>query len=201
METVNKPKKPKPSNALLEGVIELVLTLVFFVIGALVLALFGVALDGEKVDFDLIILAGIAVFFLVVGIIGGITNGRKKKVPDWYWSSGLHDAQILSVSELELPTDWKAKPPRYNCFEILLDAEGAIYDQSVYKIQLYNYKITTPQVDLSKLGPIWWMGDTLRTLPNGGYTLEIEVADSKNDRHLFSITFQSAQVHRKGQKA
>lgn len=116
--------------------------------------------------------------------------------PDWYWPSGLHDAKILSVSELELPIDWKTKPVRYNCYEIYLDAVGAMFDQTVKKIPLYNYKITTPQVDLSKLGQIWWMGDTLRTLPNGGYVLDIEVTDLDNDRHLFSITLQDAQIQR-----
>ena len=40
------------------------------------------------------------------------------QIPDWYWKYGLHDAAILSVSELQLAPDHKEKPLKYNCLEI-----------------------------------------------------------------------------------
>ena len=75
--------------------------------------------------------------------------------PSWYWTNGLHDAKILSVTPLELPPDWKSPTPRYNCLEFAIDAKGAMFDQRVRKITLYNYKILTPDFELYKLSGAW----------------------------------------------
>ena len=77
----------------------------------------------------------------------GIEAAAKKleeyyaQFPDWYWKYGLHDAVILSVSELQLVPDYKVKKPKFNCLEIELDSKNALYERDNKTIRLYNYKI------------------------------------------------------------
>ena len=77
----------------------------------------------------------------------GIEAAAKKleeyyaQFPDWYWKYGLHDAVVLSVSELQLVPDYKEKKPKFNCLEIHLDSKNAIYERDIKTIRLYNYKI------------------------------------------------------------
>ena len=113
------------------------------------------------------------------------------ELPEWYWTYGLHDAQILSFSELELPTDWKTKTPRYNCLEIMLDTEGA--RTQIRKIEFYNYSYKS-DVNVKEIEKPWWMGDTLTHLPNGRFSLYVEIEDAKGKRYTFTITFDDARV-------
>lgn len=73
-------KKDKKSIglALLEGIGELLLTLVCFGIGASIISLFGVDLELQNIDYDLIILLGLAVFFVVFVIIFAFVQWIKK---------------------------------------------------------------------------------------------------------------------------
>lgn len=115
------------------------------------------------------------------------------QLPDWYWKRGLHDAQIVSVSESRLTPNYKEKNPKYNCLEIKLDSEGALYETDIKKICLYNYKIRT-QIDISK--KIWWMSDTIQLLDNGKYLLEIEYVTIKEDHKQFVIEFEIPEIER-----
>ena len=54
-------KNRKTKEALCEGLLEIILTLIFFGIGALIISAFGIELDAPNIDFDLIVLLGIIV--------------------------------------------------------------------------------------------------------------------------------------------
>lgn len=117
--------------------------------------------------------------------------------PDWYWKYGLHDAVILSVSELQLVPDYKEKNPKYNCLEIELDSSNAIYERDIKKICLYNYKIKTSDIDINKIVKPWWMGDTIKQSDNNRYLLEVEVESADGELMEFIVTFEFAEVERR----
>lgn len=80
-----KKDKKKLKEAFFEGLLEIVLTLIFFGIGALIVSAFGVQLDSPNIDFDLIVLLGIIVPIVVFGLIctlvqwlKRITKGKQK---------------------------------------------------------------------------------------------------------------------------
>lgn len=54
-----KKDKKKLKEAFFEGLLEIVLTLIFLGIGALIVSVFGVELDSPNIDFDLIVLLGV----------------------------------------------------------------------------------------------------------------------------------------------
>ncbi len=122
-------------------------------------------------------------------------NDYIKNCPDWYWVYGLHDAEILQVNELELMPDYKLQPPIRNCLEITLDSRGALFDTSIRKISLYNYKIISGNINDLKEKKIWWIGDTLSCAFND-YLLNIEFEKAKGSRFHFQIKFQNAVVER-----
>ena len=67
---------------LLEGLLELIFSLILVGIGALILRLFGVRLDSPKLDFETIALIGIlALVFLAIifSLVKWIKDKRKKK--------------------------------------------------------------------------------------------------------------------------
>ena len=64
-----KKDKKKLKEAFLEGLLEIVLTLIFFGIGALIVSAFGVELESPNIDFDLIVLLGIIVPVVVLGLV------------------------------------------------------------------------------------------------------------------------------------
>lgn len=82
-----KNDKQRLREALLEGLLEIVLTLIFFGIGVLIIRLFGIPLDSPNMDGDLILLLGIVVFLVVMGTILALIQwfkkipGGKHKVP------------------------------------------------------------------------------------------------------------------------
>ncbi len=117
--------------------------------------------------------------------------------PDWYWKYGLHDAEVLSVSEKELIPDYKDRQPKYNCMEICLDCKNALYERDIEKILLYNYKIKTPDFDVKTLGKAWWMDDSLKEQKKGYYLSEIEVETADSERIDFTVSYESAEVIRK----
>ena len=80
-----KKDKKKLKEAFFEGLLEIVLTLVFFGIGALIVSAFGVDLNSPNIDSDLIVLLGIIVPIVVFGLIctlvqwlKRITKGKQK---------------------------------------------------------------------------------------------------------------------------
>lgn len=108
----------------------------------------------------------------------------------------MHDAEILSVSELELPADWKTKDTKYNCLEIRLDASGT-RESNITKILLFNYKIKTPEVNINDLERPWWLRDRVTRLSNGRYELEMVIETSRGKHKEFTVVFETAEVERK----
>ena len=73
-----KKDKKKLKEAFFEGLLELVLTVIFFGIGALIFSAFGVELDLPNIDFDLIVLLGIVVLLVSFGIVYSLVQWMKK---------------------------------------------------------------------------------------------------------------------------
>ena len=117
--------------------------------------------------------------------------------PDWYWKHGLHDAVILSVSELQLALDYKEKPLKYNCLEIELDCKNALYEQNIKKIRLYNYKIKTPDIDINSIDKPWWISDTIKELKNKHYLLEVKIESARGSQKNFIVEFEIPEIERK----
>ena len=65
-------------EGLLEGLAEIVLTLICFGIGAFIVSLFGVSLDSPNIDGDLIILLGIVVPVVIFGAVYTLVQWFKK---------------------------------------------------------------------------------------------------------------------------
>jgi membrane protein DedA with SNARE-associated domain len=59
-------RKEKIKEVFSDVVLELVLYLLFFGIGAFILYLFGFRIDGENTDFDLVFLLGLGVCIVIV---------------------------------------------------------------------------------------------------------------------------------------
>ena len=139
----------------------------------------------------------------------GINTAAKKleayyaQLPDWYWKKGLHDATILSVCELELAPDWKEKHPKRNCLEILLNGKNALFETNINRISLYNYRIVdmkmnaTEPTTLKAFQNIYWLGDSIEQLEDGGYLLEIECTDSHSNLMYLTVKFEIAEIERK----
>ena len=73
-----KNDKKRLREALLEGLLEIVLSLILFGIGALTLRLFGTTLDSPNMDGELILLLGIAFFLVIMGTIVALLQWFKK---------------------------------------------------------------------------------------------------------------------------
>lgn len=117
--------------------------------------------------------------------------------PDWYWKHGLHDAEVLSISEIELNPDYKSPKPKYNCLEFCLDGESALYEQDICKVRFYNYKIKDCDVPFGKLEKLWWLNDNLTKISDKRYLSEIAFDAFKGNHKNLIITYESAEVERK----
>lgn len=131
------------------------------------------------------------------------TSNYPDNPPEWYWTSGLHDACIIGVEAYDFPNDYdkftrdKQKYDR-NLLVLKIDAEGAMYDSSVKEIRLHNYKILTPEISLENRKELWWLGDRL-TREGDRYILEIDLQDfdSWPEEFTVKIRFDRAEVDRK----
>lgn len=115
--------------------------------------------------------------------------------PDWYWKFSLHDAEVLKITESELPTDFQKIHPLYNCIKFDLDCTGVLLERNICKILLYNYKIKSNET-ISTDERIFWLGDTLTQLPNGRYMSDIHLVTSKGKNMKLIITYEKAEVTR-----
>lgn len=77
-----KKDKKKLKEAFLEGILEIVLTLIFFGIGVLIVSAFGIELDSSSIDSDWIILLGIIVLLVVFGLVFALIQWLKKIIGD-----------------------------------------------------------------------------------------------------------------------
>ena len=73
-----KKDKKKLKEVFFECLLEIVLTLIFFGIGALIVSALGIKLDSPNIDFDLIILLGILFSFVVFGLVCTFVQWLKK---------------------------------------------------------------------------------------------------------------------------
>lgn len=120
--------------------------------------------------------------------------------PEWYWSLGLHDAQITSIEEMEFEFDYEQliadkKGYNSNLLTLKIDAEGAIYDQAVTQIRLFNYKILSGNIPKDSKKEVWWLGDIL-DCHDGYYTLDIDWTYCRLTENV-KIKFERAEVDRK----
>ena len=74
-----KRTKKQIKEELLDGILEIVLSLVFCAIGALIIGLFGIDLDLSGIDLDLLILIGVGAFLAVFGIVCVVIHLIRKK--------------------------------------------------------------------------------------------------------------------------
>ena len=78
-----KSKKDAFKENLLEGILEIVFTVIFFGIGAVLVLLFGelfkLDLDVFSMNEDLIVILGIVAFFVICAIVALLVNIIKKK--------------------------------------------------------------------------------------------------------------------------
>ena len=122
--------------------------------------------------------------------------------PQWYWISGLHDACIIGVESFEFPFDYHkfiCEKNKYNrnLITLRINSKGAIYDNEVKEIRLFNYKILTDDISLENRENVWWLAD--RLVDHGNcYTLEIDLQDFDSDpeEFTFKIKFERAEVDR-----
>ena len=73
-----KNRKNRIGEALLKILIELLMTFIFFGIGALILYLFGANFNSPNLDGDLIVLIGIVAFIAVFGVVYALVEYIKK---------------------------------------------------------------------------------------------------------------------------
>lgn len=122
--------------------------------------------------------------------------------PEWYWVSGLHDACIIGTESLEFPFDYNkfvGEKNKYNrnLITLKINAKGALYDNEVKEIRLFNYRILTEDISLEGRDKVWWLAD--RLFDHGKYyTLEIDLQDfdAYPEEFTFKIKFERAEVDR-----
>lgn len=117
-------------------------------------------------------------------------------LPEWYWERGLHDAQIVSAETMNLSPKHNAKIRYHNCFVFNIDGEGALFEQDITEIRLYNFKIISSPFDISQMQMGWWITDELSE-NNGWYRLNLKYENKKCKPHKVTISFETAEVTRK----
>lgn len=109
--------------------------------------------------------------------------------PAWYWSRGLHDAQILCKKSHRYEY---GESIYYNCIKFTIDAEQAMFDTSVLEIIFYNCKELTPEVIVEntvwKTDKLWKKGRKFR--------LDLKATSRREDR-CYSIQFEYCEVNRR----
>ena len=111
--------------------------------------------------------------------------------PEWYWSQGLHDANIISATEKVL--DWGTGD---KCLILELDCNGALFESDITQIRFYNTVIKTNSFDLSLLCGGWWLCDEL-LFDQKCYRLKLEFDTEECITKHLDFTFSRAEVMRK----
>ncbi len=130
------------------------------------------------------------------------TSSYPDNPPDWYWVNGLHDACIVNVEHFEFPFDYNKFNENKRSYDrnlmlLKINASGALYDQAVKEIKLFNFKILTKNIELQGRKKVWWLADRL-TEKDGCYYLKIDLQDfdSVPEDFKFEIKFDRAEVVR-----
>ena len=111
--------------------------------------------------------------------------------PEWYWTRGLHDANIISVTKKE--SDWN---PTDNCLILKIDCDVALFEADITEIRFYNFKIKTNDFDISLLNGGWWLSDEIVT-KGDHYLLDLKFETAKCKTKHLEISFRLAEVIRK----
>ena len=127
---------------------------------------------------------------------------KLKNLSEWYWVGGLHDACIVGVETYEFPFDYNKFIGKKNKFDrnlliLKINSKGAIYDNTVREIRLFNYEILTDNISLEGRDKVWWLAD--RLVDHGNYyTLDTDLQDfdSEPEDFTFKIKFERAEVDR-----
>ena len=114
----------------------------------------------------------------------------QNQFPEWYWTHGLHDANIVSV--MKKGSDWN---PRDNCLILKIDCDGALFETDITEIRFYNYKIKTSDFDVNLLNGGWWLSDEVVT-KGDHYLLDLKFDTAKCKTKHLEITFSRAEVIR-----
>jgi hypothetical protein len=114
----------------------------------------------------------------------------QNQFPEWYWTHGLHDANIVSVMKKE--SDWN---PRDNCLILKIDCDGALFETDITEIRFYNYKIKTSDFDVNLLNGGWWLSDEV-VKKGDHYLLDLKFDTAKCKTKHLEITFSRAEVIR-----
>lgn len=128
------------------------------------------------------------------------TSSYPDNPPEWYWVNGLHDACIVNVEYFEFPFDYNKFVGNKNSYDrnlmlLKINASGALYEQDIREIKLFNFKIVTNNIELQGRTKVWWLADRL-TEKDGHYYLEIDLQDfdSYPEDFTFEIKFDRAEV-------
>ncbi len=114
----------------------------------------------------------------------------QNNLPEWYWTYGLHDANIISATNTE--SNWS---PNDNCLILKIDCEGAMFETDITAVHFYNYKIKTNDFDVSLLKGGWWLSDEI-TKKGDHYLLDLKFDTAKSKTKHLEIVFQRAEVIR-----
>ena len=114
----------------------------------------------------------------------------KNTFPEWYWSHGLHDANIISAIEKQYGSGSDS-----NCLTLKIDCDGALYEANITEIRFYNYKILTGGSKVESLMGGWWLSDEVSSIEDE-YILNLQF-DTKNcETKILKIKFNKIEVVR-----
>ena len=116
---------------------------------------------------------------------------KTEKLPEWYWTRGLHDAKIVSVEVKE--SDWN---PKDNCLIIKINGHGAMFEQDIIEICFFKFRFNKENFDINLLNGAWWLHDEI-TEKSGEYHLLLEFDDKNCERETIKIIFKTAEVIRR----
>ncbi len=124
-------------------------------------------------------------------------KNENKYSPDWYWSRGLHDAEVLSMDALEQEADWQQQQPPCRYLELALNCHHAMFEQHITKITFYHYHIIHEDLDRdNNKDRLWWLHDELTTLPDSRYLLKIVFCKGNRNDLCLHIKFRYAKIER-----
>ena len=115
---------------------------------------------------------------------------KRNKLPDWYWTRDLHDANIISAAIKE--SDWD---PSDNCLILKIDCKGALFERDITEIRFYKFRILTTGFNMNDLNGGWWLSDEL-TQRGDRYYLDLRFDTKECKTRRLEIKFQKAEVIR-----
>ena len=93
--------------------------------------------------------------------------------------------------------------PIRNRLQIEIDGTGALFEQNIRTMRLFNCKIKEPEInseelynkmDFDDFCGSWWINDTLNVLSNNRYSLEINVETEKQKHKKLIVEFEQPEI-------